>query len=83
MITVRVPIIKIQALHRRLTLSREERKVFDFMDKLENKLEPSPVPVPVVAGVSPVPVQMWRGWAQSRCRCGRGDARCAICSSAP
>ena len=38
-ITVRVPIIKIQALHRRLTLSREERKVFDFMDKLENKLD--------------------------------------------
>ena len=25
-----------------------------------------------VAGVSPVPVQMWRGRAQSRCRCGRG-----------
>ena len=38
-ITLRVPIIKIQALHRRLTLSREERKVFDFMDKLESKLD--------------------------------------------
>ncbi len=25
-----------------------------------------------VAGVGPVPVQMWQGWAQSRCRCGRG-----------
>jgi hypothetical protein len=26
-----------------------------------------------VAGVSPVPVQMWQGRAQSRCRCGRGE----------
>jgi hypothetical protein len=23
-----------------------------------------------VAEASPVPVQMWRGWAQSRCKCG-------------
>jgi hypothetical protein len=26
-----------------------------------------------VAGASPVPVQMWQGRAQSRCRCGRGE----------
>ena len=26
-----------------------------------------------VGGVSPVPVQMWAGRAQSRCRCGRGE----------
>jgi hypothetical protein len=26
-----------------------------------------------VAGVSPVPVQMWKGRARSRCRCGRGE----------
>ncbi len=25
------------------------------------------------SGVSPVPVQMWQGRAQSRCRCGRGE----------
>ena len=24
-------------------------------------------------GASPVPVQMWAGRAQSRCRCGRGE----------
>ncbi len=26
-----------------------------------------------VAGVGPVPAQMWQGWAQSRRRCGRGE----------
>ena len=26
-----------------------------------------------VAGASPVPVQMWQGFARSRCRCGRGE----------
>jgi hypothetical protein len=28
-----------------------------------------------VAGVGPVPAQMWQGRAQSRCRCGRGWAQ--------
>ena len=32
-----------------------------------------PSPGSDVAGVSPVPVQMWQGSAQSRCRCGRGE----------
>ncbi len=34
---------------------------------------PSPSPGADVAGVGPVPVQMWLGWAQSQCRCGRGE----------
>ncbi len=46
-------------------------------------MAPTAVPTPVGGGCSvdstdgselvrPVPVQMWAGWAQSRCRCGRG-----------
>jgi hypothetical protein len=31
-----------------------------------------PCPGADVVRASPVPVQMWQGWAQSRCRCG-GD----------
>ena len=33
-----------------------------------------------VAGVSPVPVQMWQGGAQSRCRCGTGGAQVLLCT---
>jgi hypothetical protein len=29
----------------------------------------------LMAGGRVVPVQMWQGWAQSRCRCGRGVER--------
>ena len=29
-----------------------------------------PGPGADVAGVGPVPAQMWQGWAKSRCRCG-------------
>jgi hypothetical protein len=32
-----------------------------------------PSPGADAAGASPVPVQMWPGRAQSRCRCGRGE----------
>ncbi len=32
-----------------------------------------PSPGADVAGLSPVPAQMWRGRAQSRRRCGRGE----------
>ena len=31
-----------------------------------------------VAGVGRVAVQMWRGWAESRCRCGRGGSSTAV-----
>ena len=31
-----------------------------------------PCPGADVVRASPVPVQMWQGWAQSRCRCGGG-----------
>ena len=32
-----------------------------------------PSPGADVAGVGPIPVQMWPGRAQSRCGCGRGE----------
>ena len=32
-----------------------------------------PIPSADVAAVGPVPVKMWQGWAQSRCRCGSGE----------
>ena len=39
------------------------------------------VPVQMWQGVSPVRVQMRPGWAQSRCRCARGEPQPPDCSS--
>ena len=33
-----------------------------------------------LAGVSPVPAQMWQGWAQSRCRCGWDEHSSSPCA---
>jgi hypothetical protein len=38
----------------------------------ERRAQVGPSPDADVAAVRPVPVQMWQGRAQSRCRCGRG-----------
>jgi hypothetical protein len=47
-----------------------------------------PSPGAGVGGVSQVPVPMWEGRAQSRCRCGRGEPspgadRCGSCEPSP
>ena len=45
-----------------------------------HRTNPKPSPGTDAAGLSPVPVRMWRGRAQSRYRCGRANPT-ALCSS--
>jgi hypothetical protein len=53
------------------------KPVVDLTRQLGNvELEGAPFTVQTERGivkVLPVPVQMWQGWAQSRCRRGRGE----------
>ena len=52
-----------------------ERRVHIAFNDLERLVQHLRSPGADVAGVGPVVLYIWQGWAQVLCRCGRGGAQ--------